>query len=141
MAQAAQNQEKNDDLKRQNEQMRANSSAMCNKDELKEYYKKTSCSALEISFEQLADESKITDSQKIALVKQRHEVAMIEREQDAVQKQRGEAGQKFIYLANNFLRPANEKNNLDLYNGKITWGDYNKKRKELVLEMQNKLRQ
>lgn len=141
MAQAAQNQVKNEELKRQNDQIIANAMAMCNKDELKEYYKKTACRAPDISFEQIADTTKITEAQKTALVKQRQEVAMIEREQDALQRQRGEPGLKIISISNNFLRPENEKNNLDLYNGKITWGEYNKRRKEIYIESQNKFRQ
>ncbi len=140
-AQAAQNQARNDDLKRQNDQVVANAVAMCNKDELKEYYKKTACRAPDVSFEQIADTTKITTAQKAALVKQREEVALIEKEQDAIERQRGEAGLKVISVVTNFWRPENEKNNLDLYNGKITWGDYNKRRKEIYVETQNKLRQ
>jgi RecJ-like exonuclease len=140
-AQAAQNQARNDDLKRQYDQVVANVVAMCNKDELKEYYKKTACRAPDVSFEQIADTTKITTSQKAALVKQREEVALIEKKQDAIQRQRGEAGLKVISVVTNFTRPENEKNNLDLYNGKITWGDYNKRRKEIYVETQNKLRQ
>lgn len=141
MAQAAQNQAKNEDLRRQNDQITANAIAICNKEELKEYYKKTACRTSEISFEQVADTTKITEMQKAALVRQRQEVALIEKKQDTLQRQRGEAGQKIISIARNYLRPENEKNNLDLYNGKITWGDYNKRRKEIYIETQNKLRQ
>jgi len=141
MAQAAQNQAKNEDLRRQNDQITANAMATCNKEELKEYYKKTACRTSEISFEQIADTTKITEMQKAALVKQRQEVALIEKKQDVLQRQRGAAGQKIISIAKNYLRPENEKNNLDLYSGKITWGDYNKRRKEIYIETQNKLRQ
>lgn len=140
-AQAAQNQARNDDLKRQNDQIVANAIAMCNKDELKEYYKKSACRAPDISFEQIADTTKITAAQKAALVKQREEVALIEKEQDSIQRQRGEPGLKIISVATNFSRPENEKNNLDLYNGKITWGEYNKRRKEIFVETQNRFRQ
>lgn len=140
-AQAAQNQARNDDLKRQNDQIVANVIAMCNKDGLKEYYKKSACRAPDISFEQIVDTTKITAAQKAALVKQQGDVALIEKEQDSIQRQRGEPGLKIISVATNFFRPENEKNNLDLYNGKITWGEYNKRRKEIFVETQNRFRQ
>ena len=137
-AQFAQNQARNDDLKRQNDQVLSNAMTMCNREEFKEYYKKTACRASDVSFEQIADTTKITAAQKTALVKQRDEVALIEKEQDAIVRQRGDSGQKFISIATNFIRPENEKNNLDLYNEKISWGEYNKRRKEIYIEGQNR---
>ncbi len=140
-AQAVQNQARDADLKRQFDLVNANATAMCNKDELKEYYKKTACRAPDMSFEQIADATKITPEQKTTLIKQREEVALIEKEQDAIQRQRGEVGMKLISIATNFVRPENEKNNLDLYNGKITWGEYNKRRKEITAEANRRFRQ
>ena len=131
MAQVSANQ---DSLKQRFEQVGANIVLMCGSAELSEYYKKTACKAPDISFEHIADSTKITSAQKAALVKQRERVALGEKEQDEIQAQRGAAGQKIIDVAMNFSRPENEKNNLDLYNGKITWGEYNKRRKEIYLE-------
>lgn len=134
----AQDQAKNDELKAKNDQVRANAVAMCNNEELKEYYKKTSCNSLDVSFQHIADTSKITQDQKIALIKQRDAVALIEKQLDEITRQLGEMGAKRISIALNFTRPENEKNNLDLYNEKITWGEYNKRRKEIALETQNR---
>lgn len=139
-AQAAQNQVKNNELKQQYDAYAANVVSMCARDELKEYYKKTACKAPDVSFEQIADSTKVTPSQKTALVKQREQVALLEKENDAIQRQRGSAGEKVMAISNSFVRPENEKNNLDLYNGKITWGEYNKRRKEIFFEAQNKLK-
>lgn len=137
---AIQNQAKMAGLKQQFDEVLANIVAMCNKEELREYYKKSACKAPDVSFEQLADATKITSEQKIALIKQREQVALLEKDQDELQKQRGDVGLKIISISSNFIRPENEKNNLDLYNGKITWGEYNKRRKEIYVEGQNKLR-
>jgi len=140
-AQASQNQVRNNEIKQRFDQITSDIVAMCGREELKDYYKKTACKAPDISFEQIADTTKITSIQKAALVKQREQVALLEKDQDNVQFMRGEAGQKVISISVNFVRPENEKNNLDLYNGKITWGQYNKKRKEMYVEAQNKIRQ
>jgi hypothetical protein len=139
--QAAQNQARMSDLKQQFERINENATAMCSRDELKEYYKKTTCKAPDVTFEQVADAEKITTLQKAALVKQREHVALIEKEQAVIQKQAGPAGNKAMDLRMNFVQPENEKNNLDLYNGKITWGEYNKRRKEIFLEAQARLKQ
>lgn len=140
-AQASQNQVRNNEIKQRFDQISSDILAMCGREELKDYYKKTACKAPDISFEQIADTTKITSLQKTSLIKQREHVASLEKAQDDVQRLRGEAGQKVISIAINFIRPENEKNNLDLYNGKITWGEYNKKRKEIFIESQNKFRQ
>jgi len=138
--QAAQNQINNQNLKGQFDQLQGTLVAMCNKDALKEYYKKSACKATDISFEQLADDTTITAEQKTVLIKQREEVALLDKEFDQFQRQRGDAGIRLINVQVNYVRPENEKNNLDLYNGKITWGGYNKRRKEIAIEGQNRVR-
>ena len=134
----AQNKAKNDNMMQQVNQVKAKILAMCDKNELKEYYKKTTCGADDISFEQITDTTKITAAQKTALLKQREEVASLEKELDALIIQGGEKGKKIINIETSFSRPENEKNNLDLYNEKITWGDYNKRRKEIYIETRKK---
>jgi hypothetical protein len=98
------------------------------------YYKKTSCIANEVNFAQITDMTNITAEQKIVLVQQRIKITSTERMQDEAQRMRGVVGQKIIDVANTYLRPENEKNNLNLYNGLINWGEYNKKRKEIYME-------
>ncbi len=139
-AQAIQNQARMSDLKQQFDRLNDTATAMCSKEELKEYYKKTACKAPDVSFEQIADTSKITAAQKAALVKQRENVALIEKERAVIQKQAGPSGNKALDISTNFVQPENERNNLDLYNGKITWGEYNKRRKEIFVEAQNKMK-
>jgi hypothetical protein len=111
----------------------------CKEAELQEYYKKSACSAFDIAFEQITDSTKITDEQKNVLIKQRQKVMQIEKISDEIETMRGVVGQKFLDIVANYTRPENEKNNLDLYNGVITWGEYNKKRKEIALETKNRI--
>ena len=125
------------ELKQRSAQIASNNMLMCSTPELADYYKKTACKASDVSFEQLADTTKITSAQKAALVKQRERVALGEKEQDALQALRGQEGQKVIDISRTYTRPQNEQNNLDLYNGKITWGEYNKRRKEIYSETLN----
>ena len=113
--------------------------AICNLPELVEYYKKTACNSSEINFAHITDTSKITEAQKEALVKQRITVSTVDKMQDDLQAMRGIAGQKITDIAKSFVRPENEKNALDLYNGLITWGEYNKKRKEIFLEISTRM--
>ena len=43
-----------------------------------------------------------------------------------------EAGMhEIVHLKEQLLIPQNDANNLDLYNGKITWGEYNTKRRDI----------
>lgn len=122
------------EIQKKLDQLRNLINAICNDPQFSEYYKKTSCNANEINFAQITDTSKITEEQKKVLVQQRIKINSIEGMQDEVQKMRGIAGQKITDVANTYLRPENEKNNLNLYNGIVSWGEYNKRRKEIYQE-------
>lgn len=128
------------DLKQKLDQISANLILMCRDSELSEYYKKTACKAPDVTFEQLTDKTNITSSQKIDLLKQRARVALLDKEQVAAQALRGSAGQKIIDVLRNYTDPNNDQNNLELYNGQVTWGEYNKRRKEISVESQNLIR-
>lgn len=105
----------------------------CQKHELKEYYSKTPCNVAGITFEHMSDASKITPAQKIAMQKARALADEINKEQLVINRTFGDAmGAKVSDLIESTTTPQNDKNNLDLYNGKISWGDYNQKRKEIL---------
>jgi hypothetical protein len=130
-----------DELKRLNLKGESN----CQKPELKEYYSKTPCNVAGITFEHMSDATKITLLQKNAMQKARLLADEINKEQLAINRAFGGAmGGKVSDLIESTSSPQNDKNNLDLYNGKITWGDYNQKRKEIFTnnsEAIKKLRQ
>ena len=68
-------------------------------------YEKTPCLSTNIYFKYMTDDTRITSAQKIVFVQLRESFS--------------QSSEKIV------------KNNLDLYNGKITWGEYNLRRKEL----------
>lgn len=140
-AQIAQNNIKVDITKQRLQQIKKKAAAVCARDDLREYYKKTACLPRLMTFEQLADESKITPAQKVTLVKQRAQVSIIDKETEDALAAGGPSMHKALTIMTDFWRPETEKNDLNLYNGKITWGEYNKKRKEIVEETRARIGQ
>jgi hypothetical protein len=108
--------------------LREKGQAICAMPELAPLFAKTACAPQDISFEQIADSTKVNEEQKIVLMKW---IAQT----DAVVKQTtelfrsGDDGTKrwADYLES--IQPENDKLKLNLYNGKITWGEFNQQRK------------
>jgi len=112
--------------------------SQCLSIEFKEYYAKTGCLPADITFEQLADTSKITPSQKVVMLKARSMADSANKEVLMIYKNSGQSiFQKYANLIEFTVMPQNDSNNLDLYNGKITWGEYNQKRKEIDANARN----
>jgi len=120
--------------------IKADGEAICTNAEFKLYYAKTACSSNDISFEQLADQSKITPAQKPVLVKQRAAIAENQKQRIAFQRKLGAKGIKTADLITAVLLPQQDQLNLDLYNGKITWGEYNKQRKDINAKFSERLK-
>lgn len=139
-AQDQQNRVRNQDTKQDFDEALNVVKADCLKPEFKEYYSKTACLVNDITFEQLADDSKITGQQKITLLKQREMVSKNRKITVDLQiKHFGDLGRRRNDLAKNYLEPKEETNNLDLYNGKITWGQYSKNRKEISTDFRKRV--
>ena len=101
----------------------------CASPEFKPYYEKTPCLVTQINFQYVSDTSKITPVQKKAFLKVRAAIDENQRQRIQVDRETG-----FGWAADvleQFLIPPNDANNLDLLNGKITWGEYNAKRRDL----------
>jgi len=111
---------------------------ICSDPEFKAFYAKTACRQLDITFEQIADNTKITAAQKTALVKQRAAADVYLKDNMAFQRSLGSRGNKVADLQQNFLMPKSDSIYLDLYNGKITWGEFNKQRKELAIQFRER---
>jgi hypothetical protein len=83
----------------------------------------------------MTDETKITQPQKQVFIKWRETVdASLQQTLNFEVRLGGSTGKKY---ASSFAtyKADNDKNNVDLYNGKITWGQYNGKRKEIYLKI------
>lgn len=103
----------------------------CKSNYLKSMFEKSPCNSSEISFSQLTDKERISPEHKAALIKYND---------DRIEMFRGEAS----IIQNYILQPLREEYSkfrkirhdktislsIELYNGEITWGDYNQRRKD-----------
>ena len=118
----------------------ARGKAICDNPEYAILFLNTSCSGKDITFEQIADSSKITPEQKVVLPKFRTEMDAYSRERlefiRSVGKNPGKQWADYV----DSVQPEVDKYNLDLYNGVISWGEYNQKRKDFYARMQAEYR-
>ena len=104
---------------------------LCERDEYKPLYAKSSCNASEITLEQFADKSKATELEKTLVSKQLSEFNSIRAKQIAANRTYGgEKGLKIALLMEK-LKVLKDDATLSIFDGSITWGDYNKRRKEI----------
>lgn len=88
-----------------------------------------------MTFEQLADKSKISPAMKAIFPELRSQVDAASRETMAlVRKFDGATGAKKADLYFATTKIQNDRNNLALYDGAITWGEYNRRRQEIWAE-------
>ena len=115
----------------------AEAQARCREPELQPYFAKTSCNAFDITLEQLTDSSKITEEQKVALQKNRSEY--LQQSRKLIQAIRQYGGQKGASVAT--LREKSDEevdaNILELYTGRISWGEYNRHRKDINVRLRD----
>lgn len=107
----------------------------CTNPEFAPYFEMTACAVKDIQFQHIANETKITANQKIVFIKARAALDAMNRQQmDNARQFGGETGRRNAAKADSF-QPQVDQNNLDLYNGQITWGTYNKRRREIFSQM------
>lgn len=130
----AKNRDKLEQYKAAMSQITEEAKSLCTQPQFAPYYAKTSCSAVGMSLEQLSDNSRTTKKEKEALSKLDTALADIK-------NQRIDTYRKFMVppaLADEAIslqtRQYNsaQKLRLDLYNGKITWGQFNTERKRVA---------
>ena len=104
--------------------------AYCRDPELQPFFVKSPCEISNATLEQLSDSSKINDEQKPAL--QKAQAASTEPNKKLIQAFRQYGGQKGNAIASLLekIDGQSDANDLDLYSGKITWGEYNRRRKD-----------
>jgi hypothetical protein len=118
-------------------QIRAEVEESCKNPDFKEYYEKTACTSDRITLTQMADTSKITQNQRPVLLVAR-EVADSKNKKfiDAIRKSGQPLGSKVAdYLEGQSFK--NERLAMELYDGEITWGQYNRRRKEIAQQNQD----
>ena len=85
----------------------------------------------------MADNQKITAAQKKIFLKWRSENSAVKKEMISYIRSNANNAQdrqQADYLDS--IQPAIDGYNLDLYNGKISWGEYNKSRKDQMVKIQ-----
>lgn len=128
-------------LKDADESAISEAKSVCAREDIKPYFNKSPCNALEISLEQMSDKSKISADEKVAVSKLRAENQTITNKLvDAYRRYGGVKGADIVMLWEKFEQ-LREKNVLDLYQGKINWGEYNHRRHELAVQFRDELNQ
>lgn len=102
--------------------------AVCLMSEYAAIFKRTSCVPNEITSEQLVDSSKITQSQKYILLKWRAEANAIAKESRELLRRSGDRILRGWADYLDSINPKVDSYNQDLFNGVITWGEYNHRR-------------
>jgi len=111
----------------------AESLAICAKPEYASLMLKSPCISSDITFAQLADNTKLAPEQKDIFLKYRTEVdAHFKIINEFMHNDGFTLDSEWADYLDLSVQPEFEKYNLDLYKGNITWGDYNQLRKNLT---------
>lgn len=122
--------------------LQAKLASICGNPQFAPFYRKTSCRATEITFQELTDTSKISPEEKEVIPELRKALEAYGNEfLDAERKYDGQAGPRRADLFTTRYKPQVDKNYMDLYNGQITWGEFNKRRQEIYNDEMNAARQ
>ncbi len=111
------------------DKLQKQSDERCASPEFKAYYEKSPCRTNQINFQYISDNSKITPAQKKIFLKLRAAIEEGQRQRIQVDRETGFGWAADVF--EQFSIPPNDANNLDLLNGKITWGEYNTKRRDI----------
>ena len=111
---------------------------LCARDDLRPHYSKTPCQAEDATLEQAADKSRITPSEKEALSKAKSEVTAINRRMNDYLRKNYANGNSIALLREHAMAEL-DKVSLDFYEGRITRGEYNKKRRDIAQQAREQL--
>ena len=95
------------------------------------YFAKTFCTPSELSLAMMSDRTKITQAQRTAMNAWAQAYDKLVDELNAALALTSSANKQMADYNKMIAFPAAQKNRMDLYEGKITWGVYNRKRKEI----------
>jgi len=104
---------------------------LCIEPEYAVYFAKTFCTPSELSLAMMSDRAKINQAQKIALNAWSQAYDKFADELNEALALTSAANKQMAEYNKMIAFPAAQKNRLDLYQGSITWGVYNRKRKEI----------
>ncbi|HUN53524.1 MAG TPA: hypothetical protein VMU29_00040 [Smithella sp.] len=111
------------------------SNDFCNKEEYKKFFIKSPCYANDITAEQLSDKSMIQESEKNDFLKYREEISSIDKKFSDIAQTYGDAKDKeFGKFLEKYSIVNKRKASLEFAEGKISWGEFNKSRKDIAQE-------
>jgi len=105
--------------------------SFCLDPEYAAYFAKTFCTPSELSLAMMSDRTKITPAQKTALNAWAQAYDKAVDELNAALALTSPSNKQMAEYNKMIAFPAAQKNRLELFEGKITWGVYNRKRKEI----------
>lgn len=117
-----------------NAEIKERSDKLCIDERLKLFFAKTPCNVPELTLQHLTDNSKVTTAEKSVLLQIDAEyitIAQMVAENHRLNTRPESLG---AALANSRMKGRSDaqENLTNLYQGKITWGEYNSQRKELA---------
>ncbi|HUJ79226.1 MAG TPA: hypothetical protein VLY45_02795 [Nitrospiria bacterium] len=109
---------------------------LCSQPEFAALFAKTPCQVKEITFQLMADGSSITQDQRPLLIRYRTEMEALYKA--LANELRAHGTDIDAQYANYIVSLQGDVDNvyLDLLNGKITWGEFNQRRKELAAKLE-----
>jgi hypothetical protein len=103
----------------------------CLEPEYAAYFAKTFCTPSELSLAMMSDRTKITQAQRTAMNAWAQAYDKLVDELNEALALTSPANKQMADYNKMIAFPAAQKNRMELYEGKITWGVYNRKRKEI----------
>lgn len=128
--------QKNSPFKTKMNQIAKERNDRCNRDDFVSIFIKSACKAENITLEQLSDKTMISEIEKSIFSKYRSENTDSNKKVLEAIRSVGESKDKEMGIVLERLYLQTDNNALDLFEGKKSWGEYNKSRKELIQVMQ-----
>ena len=112
---------------------------LCTRPDLQPHFSKTPCKPEDTTLEQMADKSHISASEKVALDQVRTEALQIfKKTEDLIQQYNPQNAPPIIARLER-VKTDGDKLTLEFYDGHITRGEFNTRRKEMVQHLRDDL--
>jgi len=103
---------------------------ICDFEEYRMYVERSACLPTDITLEQLSDATRINEKQKIAMMGFTKAIDDVENRIEDVQRLGGMLSRKMYEYDLTIFRPAIDTCRIELFQGKLTWGEYNRRKRD-----------
>ena len=104
----------------------------CSRQDFQTHFRKSSCNPEDATFEQLADNSRISEPEKQTLSKMRTTMQEVHQMMDMMWSEASPQYASIIIRDQHALLALYEKASLDFYEGRLTRGEYNRARQQIA---------